>query len=283
MPIHVERHDSTLGRWLLARWSPPALASTVPAMWYFEGELTYPRERHFPNGLLALIVHLGPVYRQVEGDRREPFSRTCVSGLLLRPEVIEAPPGPSAVLGIELRPAGALRVLGRPLHELTDRTVDLEDVVATAAAELTERCVAVTTPEGRLRAAASWVEARLRRGPAPASAITWATGELERRAGAIPIATLRAHTGWSKTRFNTTFREQIGVPPKTLARILRFRRALELVDRARAPLSEIALAAGYYDQPHFNAEFRKLSGFAPREYLARVRFPESVNLAEAAP
>lgn len=283
MSIRVERHDSTLGRWLLTRWSPRALASTVSAMWYFEGKLTYPRERHFPNGLFDLIVHLGPVYRQVNGDRREPFSRTCVSGLLLRPEVIEAPPGPSAVLGIELRPAGALRVLGRPLHELTDRTVDLEDVVREAAAELAERCAVAATPKGRLRAAASWIEARLRRGPAPAPAVTWALGELERRAGAISIATLRGHTGWSKTRFNTTFREQIGVPPKTLARILRFRRALDLVDRARTPLSEIALAAGYYDQPHFNAEFRKLSGFAPGEYLARVRYPESVNLAEAVP
>lgn len=283
MPIEIQRYDSPLGRWLLARWSPETLAPAVSAMWYFEGELTYPRERHFPNGLLDLIVHLGPVYRQVDGDRREPFGRTCVSGLLLRPEVIEAPPGPSAVLGIELQPAGALRVLGRPLHELTDWTIDLEDVVAGAAAELAERCAAVATPEGRLRTAASWVEARLRRGPAPAAAVTWALEELERQAGTIPIATLRGHTGWSKTRFNTTFREQVGVPPKTLARILRFRRALELIDRARAPLSEIALAAGYYDQPHFNAEFRELSGFAPREYLARVRYPESVNLAEAAP
>jgi AraC-like DNA-binding protein len=33
----------------------------------------------------------------------------------------------------------------------------------------------------------------------------------------------------------------------------------------------VALAAGYYDQPHMNAEFRQLSGLTPREFLARAR------------
>ena len=27
--IHVQRHDSALGRWLLARWPPPQLAGVV--------------------------------------------------------------------------------------------------------------------------------------------------------------------------------------------------------------------------------------------------------------
>ncbi|MGH9380434.1 MAG: helix-turn-helix domain-containing protein [Thermoanaerobaculia bacterium] len=283
MPIEVQRHDSPLGRWLFARWSPPRLASVVSTIWYFEGTLAYLRERHFPDGLIDLVVHLGPVYRRVEGDRSEPFNRTCVAGLQLGPDVIEAPPGPSAVLGLELRPVGAFRVLGRPLHELTDRTVDLKDIAAEAATELAECCAAAATPEKRLRVAACWIDARVRTGPAPARAVTWLAGELERRNGAVPIGELQAQTGWSRTRLTTVFREQIGVPPKTLARFYRFRRALEMVHRAEVPLTEIALATGYYDQPHFNTEFRELSGFAPRDYLAQVRYPESVSVAEAAP
>jgi AraC-like DNA-binding protein len=107
-------------------------------------------------------------------------------------------------------------------------------------------------------------------------------GELERRSGAVSIGALRDRTGWSKSRFTALFREQVGVAPKTLARVLRFRRALELVHREEGSLLAIALAAGYYDQAHFNAEFRRLSGFAPTDYLARSRYPESVNLAESA-
>lgn len=280
MPIEIDRHDSPLGRWLLARWSPAHLASAVSGIWYFEGTLTYLRERHFPQGVLELVVHLGPVYKRVAGGRTEPFTPTCISGLHLGPDVIEAPPVPSAVLGLRLHPLGAFRILRRPLHELTGVTVDLQDVVGGAAAELAERCAEAATPVGRVRAAACWIETRLRAGAEPDAAVEWVAGELARQAGAVSIGSLRERTGWSKTRFTTVFREQVGVPPKTLARILRFRNALERVHRGDA-LVEIALGAGYYDQPHFNAEFRALSGFSPGEYRALRRFPESVSVAES--
>lgn len=283
MPIEVDRHDSPLGRWVLARWAPARLNGVVDGIWYFEGTLFELRERHFPHGRVEMVVHLGPVYRRVDGDRCEPFTPTCVSGLLLRPDVIEAPPGLTAVLGVRLLPAGAFAVLGRPLHELTGLTVDLEDVVAEAAAELAERCVRAVTPEGRVRAAAAWVESRLGSNRAADPAVAWMADEIERRAGGVSIGRLQGRTGWSKSRLAAVFREQIGVPPKTLARVLRFRRALEMVNREERALSEIALAAGYYDQPHFNAEFRDLSGFSPTEYLARRRYPISVNLPEQAP
>lgn len=282
MPIQVERHDSSLGRWLLARWVPARLAGVVEGIWYFEGWLTQLRERHFPHGRLELVVQLGPLYKEVVDDRTDPFSPTCVSGLRLGPDVIEAPPEPCVVLGVRLHPAGAFAVLGRPLHELTGLTADLEDVVQGAATELAERCAAASTPEGRLRAAAAWLEGRLRAHPGPDRAVAWMVRELERRSGAVAIGPLRERTGWSKTRLTSRFRDQIGVTPKTFARVLRFRRALELVHREKGELSDIALAGGYYDQPHFNAEFRQLSGFTPTEYQARRRYPESVSLAEPA-
>lgn len=281
-PVEIRRHDSPLGRWTLARWEPAHQAGVVEGIWYFEGALTLLRERHFPSGRMELVVHLGPVYQEIVGDRARPFPPTCVSGLMLGPDLIEAPPGPSAVLGARLHPAGAFALFGHPLHELTGITVDLEDLVAGAARELAGRCAEAATPEGKVRAAAAWIHRRVGAARGPDPAVAWMAGEIERRGGAVSIGHLRDRTGWSKTRLTGTFREQIGVPPKTLARIVRFRRALELVNRGERPLAEVALAAGYYDQPHFNGEFRELSGFAPSEYLARLRFPESVRLPEPA-
>lgn len=280
MSIRVEHHDSALGRWRLARWSPPELTGVVEGIWCFEGRLERLRERHFPDGRLELIVHLGTPYRLVEGASAERFPATCLSGLLLGPELIEAPPEPSTVLGVRLVPAGAFAVLGHPVHTLTGITVDLPDLLAGSARALADACAAAPTPETRVRAAAAWVHGRVRSGPSPDPAVAWMAREIERSHGAVSIGRLRDRTGWSKTRITTTFREQIGVPPKAFARIARFRRALDSVGRSEDPLSRIALDAGYYDQPHFNAEFRELSGFTPSEYRAGHRFPDSVNLAE---
>jgi transcriptional regulator GlxA family with amidase domain len=96
----------------------------------------------------------------------------------------------------------------------------------------------------------------------------------------VSISELRERAGFSKTRLANAFRAQIGATPKQYARILRFRRALAMVNAAEGSLAGVALAAGYYDQPHMNAEFRELSGFSPREFLAAIRYPESVSVAE---
>ncbi len=286
MPIEVQTHDSPLGRWTLASFRPAHLAGVVDALWYFEGRVALPRERIFPDGRADLILHLGPRYGQVERDGRvERYSTVCLSGILLRSGVIEAPPGECAVLGIRLHPAGAYALLGRPLHDLAGITVDFADLVAPAASDhLHERCALAVGPEARLRAAAGWIAERVAIAPGADPAVAWTAAAIERQRGAVSIAALRERTGWSKSRLTARFKEQIGVAPKVFARILRFRRALERLHRQGhgASLVELALASGYYDQPHFNAEFRELAGCSPGDYLAASRYPESVSLAEPA-
>lgn len=271
--------DSHLGRWTITEWRPPHLASVVEGMWHFDGVVGYPRERVFPSGMMELIVHLGERYREVRGDRTEPYTVTCVTGLQLGPMVIEAPSCHNAVIGIRLHPAGAFALMG-PLAEVSGLSVDLQDLVGAAAAELAERCAGTVSPEERLRIAARWIGERVAKSPGADPAVSWMASQIRRREGAVSISELRERTGFSKTRLVTLFREQIGVTPKLYARILRFRHALERLVQGAGPLSELALEAGYYDQPHMNAEFRELSGFTPRELQAATRFPNSPSLAE---
>jgi AraC-like DNA-binding protein len=282
--LTVPEHDSALGMWVHAACQPPHLDRLVDSIWYFEGKLAFPRERIFPDGRVELNVHLGPSYRQLGAGQGEgePFPAACVSGVMLRTAVIEAPGDPTAVLGIRLLPAGASELLGHPLHELTDLTVDLHDLVGAAAAELLDRCAAAVGAEARVRTAVRWIEDRAAARPCPGDpAVAWAAREIVRRRGDLAIHELRERVGWSRARFATAFKEQVGLSPKRLARIVRFRRALELLHRGDLALTEIALQAGYYDQPHFNGDFREFAGATPGQYLAARRYPGSVNLAEA--
>ncbi len=93
----MERHDSLLGTWTLARWEPEASRpGPLRGLWYFEGELRHLRERHFPHGAFELIVHLGPVYREVREDGiREfaPLPPTSTIGGAMKPTVSGVPDG----------------------------------------------------------------------------------------------------------------------------------------------------------------------------------------------
>jgi len=280
MTLVTRQVDGPLGRWTHTEWRPAHLAGVVECLWYFEGALTYPRERIFPNGLMELVVHFGAPYRLVEERGTDPFTTACFGGLQPAAMVIEAPPGPGSVLGVRMRPAGAYRLLGLPLSELTGLTVDLHDLVGRAAAELLERCHGAPSAAERLRLAGEWIAERTARSPGLDPAIAWTAAQIERREGAVSIAELREQTGLSKARLAATFREQIGVLPKLYARILRFHRVVAILGERAGSLADVALDAGYYDQPHMNAEFRELSGFAPREFLAATRYEQSASLAE---
>jgi AraC-like DNA-binding protein len=286
MGIAARYFDTELGRWILTEWRPEpgdALNWAVERVWDFEGMAAHPQERVFPNGQLELIIQLDDRYLDVlpDGVRLTPVA--CVTGIQSGPIVVRAPRRPVRVLGIRMHPAGAWTTLGHPLHELADRTSDLDDLLGRAAAELAERCAGVGSGIERVRLTVAWLRRRLLGQAAfPADpAARRVAARIADTAGRAPIAALRDETGLSGGRLVSLFRQQVGVTPKRLARIHRFHHALGLVTGAGVPLARVATDAGYYDQPHMNAEFRALAGLTPRQLLAATRYPSGTSLAES--
>lgn len=274
---------SPLGRWTHSEWRPPELHGVVDHMWQFEGRMTMPRERTFPGGYLELILHLGPRFHDVDasGARADAFPVACVTGMLTGPQLIESPAGECRVLGVRLHPLGAYALLGRPLHESTDLTLDVADLADRAASELAERCHDARTVEARFRIVAAWIAGRLERAPEAHGTMAWTVAQLRASHGGASIAALRDHIGMGGARFVKVFSEQVGLTPKRYARVLRFRHALLLLQRG-GRLSDVALGAGYYDQPHMNADFREFAGMTPAEFVRAVRYPNSPSIPEAA-
>jgi AraC-like DNA-binding protein len=275
MNVLTVRSDSPRGCFTYWEWRPPELAGLVELIWQSEGTTTDDYDRHFPDGTLELLVNLGGErFQLVEPEGASTFKTTWLCGQLLGP-IVTTQPRRHNVLGVRLRPAGAYALLSAPLRCLTHTVVELEDVVGASARELTARCREEPSVEGRFRIAAAWVAAHTAGARTVDPAIAWAAARIESNGGDVPIAALRRETGLSKSRLTAAFRDQIGITPKLYARIVRFRGALAMVERGQGTLTDVALSAGYYDQPHFNAEFRELTGWSPSEFLV-ARFPTGV-------
>ena len=113
--------------------------------------------------------------------------------------------------------------------------------------------------------AARFAEAR-----APSDDVAWAWRILDSTHGRAPIGWICDRLGRSRRHLASRFREQIGLPPKTVARILRFDRAVELLGRDGADLADVAFECGYYDQAHLNRDFRDFAGKPPGIFVRQI-------------
>jgi AraC-like DNA-binding protein len=265
--VRVVSHDSPEGPFRFCDARPPHLAGVADVVWHYEGPTTSERKRILPSATLELLVNLGDAYVAQAPGGDVPLRRAWIAGVHTAPAVCSQPVR-QCVLGVRLQPAAAAAVLGVPVGEVAERVVELDDVVARAGSALAERCHAARSMEARLRVLADWVQDRVRLARPAAAPIVWATAEIVRRGGAVPIAELREETGFSKARLVGGFREHVGVSPKVYARLVRFRRVAALLQEGTVPLADVALAAGYYDQPHMTSEFHALSGYTPTAFLA---------------
>ena len=103
---------------------------------------------------------------------------------------------------------------------------------------------------------------------APAPEVAWAWRRLLAEGGRSAVSALAAEVRWSRRHFTDRFRSEVELAPKQAARVLRFERACDsLRSRPRQELAELALACGYYDQPHLNNEWRAIAGCSPRAWI----------------
>lgn len=77
------------------------------------------------------------------------------------------------------------------------------------------------------------------------------------------VSTLAASACLGKRQCERVFRETVGMNPKEYARIVKFQKALWLMQRGESNYAGIAAECGYSDQSHFIRNFKELSGYTP--------------------
>jgi len=272
-------HSSPIGHWSVSVWrTDPRLADIVTSLWFGEGKTAYQRDRILPSGQSQLLINLGPPQYRVEPgppEVRIPFVNIWYSGLHQGPIDTEAPHG-NALLGVAFSAHGTFPWLGERMDGLSDRIIALADALGDGALRLRERLLNTASLEARFLGVERWLLARLKPRAIIHPAVRWAVDKLAASGGRVPIEELAIQTGFTRKHLGNLFQQQVGLSPKALARVHRFRGALQLLDRAngQVPWAELAEQCGFYDQSHLINEFRRFTGFSPVELAKRDR-PDS--------
>lgn len=88
------------------------------------------------------------------------------------------------------------------------------------------------------------------------------------------VETLAAIACLGKKQFERLFRQYVGMNPKEYGRIVRFQRALRMMQLGSSNYVNITYANGYADQSHFIRDFRQFSGLTPKQ-LTEYQTPYS--------
>ena len=219
------------------------------------------RRLETPSGEVHVILSFGPRIR-ADGE----LVRSFVAAPHTRPAIVESFEEQHCV-EIRLTPLGAHLVLGVPLDELADRTTPVEDVWDEH--RLIDRLQDLPTWDARFDLLDRVLAERLATARPPAPEVVGAWARLVASHGAVPVGRLVRDSGWSRRHFAKRFAAQVGLTPKTFARVLRFDRAKARLEEPFTSLAEVALDCGYYDQAHFNRDFRAFAGCTPTQLLDR--------------
>lgn len=233
------------------------------------------RHRGLPSPYLTMILTLDdPLTVAAHPDPRTPPGQydTLIGGLHTAPAVITHQ-GRQSGVQLALSPLGARALLGVPAGELAGLDLDAATVLGPFAVELRERLLAAPGWAARFAVLDELLPRRLGRAAAPAPQVARAWQRLLAHGGALPVSQLAREVGWSGRYLGRRFAVEIGLSPKTAARVARFdlaRRSLSrlVVAGRRFVLAEVAAACGYYDQAHLDRDFREFAGCAPTRWLA---------------
>lgn len=245
----------------LVQCAPAApLLGKVSSYYGFREETSGPmRRREGPGADVVVILSFGEEWL-INGERLASFA----AGLHVE-QVTTEHGGRSFGMQISLTPPAAYMLFGLPLHTLANRRVPLGDVLDP---NLVDRLHDAEGWQARFQLLDAVLTKRVADARSPSAGVVWAWRRLVETNGRVAVRTLTEELGWSRKRIVARFREEIGLPPKTVGRVLRFERARALAERHELPnWARIAFECGYYDQSHLINEFRSVTGRTPATFL----------------
>ncbi len=254
--------------WEMAYRSPPESVTRYVRQYcgYRERTPAPLRRLEFPVPQAVAIFEFGPPIRLVDPadeSRAERFAGGFVAGLGDTFAITEHD-GFQQGMEVKLTPIGARLLFDVPMSELANRAVDMDDLLDPPERGISHRLGELTDWDARFDLLDDFIAGRIARARTPTDLAAWAMARIEETGGRLDIRALAREAGYSQKHLISLFHDQVGLPPKLVARLVRFERVMDHV-KTRGPgrWADVAARYGYYDQAHLIRDVRQFTGTTP--------------------
>jgi AraC-like DNA-binding protein len=226
--------------------------------------------RVLPGTSLAIAFRYKGQVNYLNSNAAEVLPLSAISGLRRSVRLINYQPGAGNIL-VLFKEAGAAMFFKDALHELFEESISLDHFIGQQQLSLIEEQLAEAAGNSqRFAIIEKFLLSRLNLRQAD-QLVAAAIERIYAVKGVVRIKDLAAALYISNDAFEKRFRRAVGASPKQFSSIVRMKTLIGKV-RPEETLTQMALNAGYFDQAHFNKEFKLFTGQTPSGFFQSGAF-----------
>jgi len=242
------------------------LSSYVESIIYIEGNN---KGTGLPKTAMSLVFNLEDSFKLfTDKDFMEyvDYKKYWVAGLQTKPTNVESH-GVSKMLMIQFKTLGAFMFLKEPLHHYTNKYVMLDSIFNREADETWEQLQEAKNIKEQCLIAEQFLYQKLVASKLPNDRALSAIITLLSSSSNYSIHEICKQINVSRKHLNNLSKQYIGVSPKKMASLTRLQTTLRTICNADAKkLTQVAYELEYFDQAHFNNDFKRFTDLKPTAY-----------------
>lgn len=251
-------------------------------MWIFESSGKMPVEDIklvVPNGNIKLTVsYQNGIVAAINGKTFTSKEHDItLAGVIDVPVILDADEDVATeTIGIEFSPKGAYRFFHFMLNDIQNQIYPLSDVLGNIGKQLVEQINNTTTVQQKTIVLQQFLLKQLSL-HAEDLIFEYCIEKIRASKGRITIRELEKKTGYTCRWLNVKFNDKLGISPKNLCSIIRFKQYFQaFINGNEKSFFRNDFYELYYDQSHFIKDFKRFTGLPPAKFEKQINdFGES--------
>lgn len=261
MKVYVSKPSNELKDYVVQYWSLESAA---------EADLS--EQLIYPTACTEMMFHYGrPFLSRAEGHDQKSQEPAMLCGQ----KTVSAFVRPHEEIGVfvvTFSAAGASAFLKENFTLFRNESTALDSIIGPRATDLRERITNARCFEERVGLMEFFLRSSfIRQQALRLEPLIHSTAYASRFCYSATVEQMAREACVSFRTLDRLFHNYIGLSPKEYLKIERLKFAIGLMrTRCRQSLTEIALDSGYFDQPHFNKDFKKVIGITPAGFRSMI-------------